>query len=363
MLESLYEKAVQKKGILNKDLKHYDIKNIDVYNYWKKIKIAKSNKDFTLAAGDGSLNKKKFLSFNFYAIASESLIYNNELIKIENSEINIIPHSKFVEDRLRNYMGIFEVKSALKLINDYDIDYYLYDGSILGDLIRPFPLEEKIPKEVRYDLLDLFEDNLRREINSYNVEISSSKVVNTNSKVKSHPKELKNYNTTKYLGYLENIEKLLSLSYLLKDKEKIIAISKTSTATDYFDLNIPDIAIFDKSKFSRETGYSSHKIKSVNEEKNIKHEFPVENDFFKSLTFTIFYVRIEKNKNILKVELPYKATEDEIRDIIEIIAKDSIEGYPYLLKKAHHDVVIRKKDIEQLSKIVGLYERTGREML
>jgi len=49
--------------------------------------------------------------------------------------------------------------------------------------------------------------------------------------------------------------------------------------------------------------------------------------------------------------------------IISIIKRDAVEGYPYLLKKAHQDVIIRHKDINDLSKILGLYEKTGREML
>ena len=66
---------------------------------------------------------------------------------------------------------------------------------------------------------------------------------------------------------------------------------------------------------------------------------------------------------IIKIELPYEADEDEIRKILSDLKRDSVEGYPYLLKKAHNEVVIKNKDIDGLSKIIGFYEKSGREML
>jgi len=65
----------------------------------------------------------------------------------------------------------------------------------------------------------------------------------------------------------------------------------------------------------------------------------------------------------LKFELPYEASEEEIIDILRIIKRNSVEGYPLLLKKAHNDVVIRKVDLERLSNIIGFIEKSGREML
>jgi NurA-like 5'-3' nuclease len=272
-----------------------------------------------------------------------------------------MPHSKHASDRIRNYMGLFEVKNALKTIKTHDIDYYLYDGSLLGDLIRPFPQDKEIPQKIKYEILDLAEDYLISDINNIenkDVEISSRKIANDILNEKFE--ELKEYEPVNFLEY---IEKLFSLSNLLKYNKKIIAISKTSTSVDYFDSKISDIAIFDK--HSPTSGFSyPAKIKPVSgETEKLKREFPVEDSFFKSLKFTIFYLRLENNRNILKIELPYIADENEIRNIIGVIKQNSPEGYPYLLKKAHHDVIIKKRDIEQLFKIFGFYEKTGREML
>lgn len=436
MLESLYTEAIKKKGTIHDKIKEYDNPNFKVSNFWNDEEIPLCDDDLVIAAGDGSKNEKKLLSFYFYAISAESLIYNKKLSKIESSDINTMSHSKFAKDRIRNYMGLFEVKNALKAIKTFDVDYYLYDGSLLGDLIRPSPIENEIPQNIRYDILDLAEDKLNKEIKSienHDVKIYSNELVhnlkddlesiqkninNNNINKKNINKKDINKNNTiqnnkinkvnnineknsidknisinenndtnkvnniniknsinnKYTigdsftlenveNYLENIEKLLALANLLKYKDKIIAISKTSIANEYFELNIPDMAIFDKYIDNQIIGHSYPPKYSPDNDNQLKREFPVENEFFKSLVFTIFYVRLEKNKNILKIELPYKANEERIKEIIGIISKDCTDGYPYLLKKAHHDVVIKKNDIEQLSKIIGIYEKSGREML
>lgn len=429
MLESLYTEAIKKKGTIHDKIKEYDNPNFKVSDFWNDEKIPLCDDDLVIAAGDGSKNEKKLLSFYFYAISAESLIYNKKLSKIESSDINTMSHGKFAKDRIRNYMGLFEVKNALKTIKTFDVDYYLYDGSLLGDLIRPSPIENEIPQSIRYDILDLAEDKLNKEIKSienHDVKIYSNELVHdlkddfksiqknninknniTKNNIKNTIKNNININKKNDIkmnsinqnnsiannisvnnnsitekdsinnkdtidesftlenveNYLENIEKLLALANLLKYKDKVIAISKTSIANDYFKSNIPDMAIFDKYIDNQVTGYSYPPKYSPDKDNQLKREFPVENELFKSLIFTIFYVRLEKNKNILKIELPYKANEERIKEIIGIISKDCTDGYPYLLKKAHHDVVIKKNDIEQLSKIIGIYEKSGREML
>ena len=91
--------------------------------------------------------------------------------------------------------------------------------------------------------------------------------------------------------------------------------------------------------------------------------FPFYNDFFKKITFTIFYVRLQDNKNVLKVELPYKASNKEVFEILRKINVLSVQGYPYLLNKAHNDVVITDRNIKELLKIAKIYETTNREVM
>lgn len=145
---------------------------------------------------------------------------------------------------------------------------------------------------------------------------------------------------------------------LLLNKDKIVAISKTSSSREFFNSNVPDIALLNG--LSSSEGYSPRRTRKVSE---MRPEFSVGNDFFQSLEFTIFYARLAPNKNVLKFELPYNASEKECLKIISDLKKDAIGGYPYLLFKAHHDVVIQNKDMDSISSIVNIIERQGREML
>ena len=76
MLNSLYTEAIRKKGLINEPLEEYKETKIDIESKWHEEEIIPSDSNPVLAAGDGSYNKKKYLSFNFYAVAAQSLIYN-----------------------------------------------------------------------------------------------------------------------------------------------------------------------------------------------------------------------------------------------------------------------------------------------
>ncbi|MDY9923575.1 DNA double-strand break repair nuclease NurA [Methanobacterium sp.] len=351
MLDLLYEKALKKRDKINKKLEKIGRSHVDASGQWVDYSVEESVLDAIIAAGDGSINKRKFLPFIFYAIDAEGIIHTtNGLERIESSEIDIISHHKYVEDRLRSYMGIFEIKNALKIFKEYDVDLFLFDGSILGNLIRPFPIEKELKEQAKESIREKYLPLLEEDLKSSDVEISSSKFA---GEITDEFKD-----NTESMIYLENLENLLVISELMKQNKKIVAISKTSTSTEYFNSEIPDIAIFDM--HSKKQGYSKPRHSRVS---TIKRDFPVRNDFLKNLTFTIFYTRLEDHKNILKFELPYHATEEDIKDLLKDIKKISAEGYPLLLKKAHTDVVIRKNDLENLSKIIGFREKSGREML
>ena len=313
----------------------------------KAIKIS-------IAAGDGSFNIKKFLMFNYCPVSAEALIYNGDLKSIEQSEIFEMEHVPFIKELIPNYMSIFELKCCLKAINEYDVDYYLFDGSIFGDLQNHYPKGAKQPEDLREKLdggvLKYFTDTVN---DLSNLDLSFPVI---KKQIYAHPsKELDEV----YDLYLSSIEKLLVLREVLRSNKKVISISKTSSNNDLFHSNAPDIGILDQ--FTQKQGISDIIRKKV--ESSIAVPFPVFDEFFSKLWFTIFYVRLEENKNVLKVELPYWAEDDEVAEIIEIIKRDSAEGYPYLLNKAHNDVIITNKHVDELLKISRIYETTNREQL
>ena len=361
MLNSLYTEAIRKKGLINEPLEEFSKSKIDIESNWHEEEIIPADSDFILAAGDGSYNKKKYLSFNFYAVAAESLIYNpndtqSKLKTIESAELDIIPHQSFLEDRLRNMMSIFEIKTAIKTFNYFDIDYYMDDGSILGDLIRPIPVEKNISPEYKSNIINQVKEKLESEIQSEELLLSSFNF-------KKEFKELfedENMDEYALITFLESLENLIALKYLLENKKKIIAISKTSSSNEIFHANIPDMAILDA--MTRKQGFSEPYYRKVTYK--TKHDFPIENEFFREMWFTIFFARLDDGKNIIKIELPYYTKDlDEIRNILKVLKSNSTEGYPFLLKKAHKDVVISNQDMASLSKIIGFLDKSGREML
>ncbi len=356
MLESLLELTLSKKQELKEKLDELYANGPDTSKKWVNHSFTENNRDITLAAGDGSINKKKFLSFIFYAISAETIIYRKKLQKIESSTVDLLPHHRFVDDRLRNYMGLYELKNALKSLEEESIDYYLFDGSILGNLIRPIPLDKELSGKTKDKIKSRYLSALESELDSLEVSIKSSEFEEDLSKHFD--------NKTEAMIYLENLENLLVISKLLKNGSKVVAISKTSTNNEYFGLDIPDMALFDRNHPKQ--GYSKPKFPKVSTK--VKHDFPVKNEFFRGITFTMFYARLEDNGNLLKFELPYKIGDEEkieekIVNLLNTIKSNCVEGYPYLLKKAHHDVIIKNRDMERLLKIMGFLEKDGREML
>lgn len=356
MLNSLYEKAITKRGFIHDIDSQTDVKS-KLEDKWFNRDILESNADFSIAAGDGSFNKKKFLTTNFCAVGAESIIYDEGNIKkIDDSDIFDIPHVSFLDELLGNYMAIYELKCALRAINDYDVDYYMFDGSILGNLQNAFPRGAKLPLKLKSHLdeglLKAFEERL--VINKYGLAFPE---IRDSLNLVELPKNENSNKIEEYNLYLASIEKIVLLKELLQFRKRIISISKSSSDNDLFQWNIPDIAFLDK--FTEKQGISSIKYRQVHE----KVAFPYFGDLFKSITFTIFYIRLQDKKNVLKVELPYKASKEEVFELIKKINKLTVQGYPYLLNRAHNDVVITNKNIKELLKIARIYETTNREVM
>ena len=352
MLKSLYVEAARKKGSIKEispDLKSNDM----ITNNWNELSFDTDDK-FSIGAGDGSFNKKKFMGYNFYAVAAESLIYDGELKKIENYDLDLLEHLQYTDELLSYYMSIFELKNAFRAVNELNVDYYLVDGSIYGDLQNPYPRGIELSKKVKEEILEESLDELKRRLNEHN-----QKVIVSQKLVNHFYKETYVGKKYDYLMFLCSIEKLLVLKDILTNSKNIIAISKSSDNNDIFKSRIPDLAIFDN--YTKKEGISNLIYKDVS--KKIKQSFPVEDDFFNQLTFTIFYLRLADNKNVLKVELPYKASFKEVVNLVGRIKKFSTGGYPFLLKKTHKDVVISNRNMDELLKIMHIHEKSGREML
>ncbi len=120
-----------------------------------------------------------------------------------------------------------------------------------------------------------------------------------------------------------------------------------------------DIAVFDE--ISKEPGFGFAKEK----EKILQKKFPIYAEFFSSYVpfFKYFYARLEKNKGVFMMEVLRDIDEKEIIDLLCKIRSTSVDGYPYLLRKAHKDVVITNRDINKFATSLGISGLTGREAL
>ncbi|MHA1409511.1 MAG: DNA double-strand break repair nuclease NurA [Candidatus Odinarchaeia archaeon] len=357
MLEVLYERCLKKKNKILSKIDEYQQPHDYAKKMWRETEINESDTNITIAAVDGSSNYRKFKGFVLYALAVESVIFDGgEITTLQEGEVDLLKPYKYARDRLRFYMAILELKMALKTLRTNKVDLLLFDGSILGYLIRPLPAINQQSSESREMIIDKYYPILKSKQEKGEVKINCLDVLDQVSN------ELEDEERTKAIMFLEYLENLLTIADLLKFKDKIIAISKTSQRNDYFKgANTPDISIFEAS--CKKQGYSRPKWIEVS--KQVKRRFPVAelDSYFRETLYTIFYGRLADRKNVLKFESPKELTIEEIESALSNIKKISSDGYPYLLKKAHQDVVIQNRDIDMLIKMLGVYAKTGREML
>lgn len=190
---------------------------------------------------------------------------------------------------------------------------------------------------------------LKKDMNKYNLEIE--------------------YDEDTTLRYIESLEQLTCIKVLLENfKEKLVCVSKTSGTNSLYKNNIPDAAVIEYT--INESGYtnpdtSEHNslLRKINGEIK-KINYPLYNDELKSYNYTLFFTKLTKEGNVLKIELPQPNLDrKKIEGILEDLYSASINGYPYILKKAHDEVVIKEKNMKHIIEYMDIFEKTGRDML
>ena len=214
MLNSLYEKAIAKRGFIHDIDSDSNVESQLEFN-WFNRHIEESSDDFSIAAGDGSFNKKKFLTSNFCAVGAESIIYDGQIKKIDDSDIFEISNVSFLDELLGNYMAVYELKCALRAINDYNVDYYMFDGSILGDLQNAFPRGAKLPSKLRDNLDDVLLNEFERrlEIRKFGLVFPE---IRDSLKLVEMPKREDLNKIEEYNLHLASIEKIILLKKILE---------------------------------------------------------------------------------------------------------------------------------------------------
>jgi NurA-like 5'-3' nuclease len=296
-----------------------------------------------IGAEDGSINHKKYKSIVLYAVNASAPVYNGKIVESRFSDVDILYPYREIRDRLDIYRTIFEFKASLKVIDKVDI--FLVDGSIYSDLVAPRNLGAGLSEKEQNEVMELLPDI--EESNA--VEIVSKRLA----------PNIKGPNRFSKIAFLEYLEYLSTLKrFIEKGADRVVGVSKTASASS-FEEGMPDIAVFDE--ISTEPGYGFAAEKT----KMLQKKFPIYGEFFSSYVpfFKYFYARLEKNRGALMVEVPRDIKEKEIIDLLCKIRSISVDGYPYLLRKAHKDVVISNRDIERFAVSLGINELTGREAL
>lgn len=384
MLDALYLKTIEKKDEIN-DFFENIAEQIDVSKVKKEYvtrKFGKNLQDKNFSAIDGSFNKTKYMAGYIYAITSQTIVSKsgeNVFKESTSADINTIStiYNNRIDRLLSLQMNIFELKSTIDTLRKHpDINYMLMDGSIRGSLMSFRLLQYyNIPQKITRlfpEYYKVIEDEISKE--DMSIEITTEKL---KGKISQECKELIEIENIDYvykdnemniLMYLESIEQLLCIYYLLnKFKEKIVCISKTSTTKSLFNEFIPDSAVIEY--ICNESGFthprlqeSNNIIREINGNK-VTIDYPVRNRELSDNVFTTSFVKLEDKSNVLKIELPRRIDEETLVKVLSDLESISVEGYPHILKKAHDEVKIESKFMNRIQRNIGIYDKTGRDML
>ncbi len=343
MLESTYAVLAEKKERLRSranELSRPD-DGSRFHKLWRSMDFQEGKG--VVGAEDGSINHKHYKGFALYAVNALALVCDGGIKEYAASDVNII-HPFLLEERLGLYRSIFELKTSLKALGESDV--FLIDGSLSSDLGTPRSLGFELDAEEKAEALALvpklegsLEDGVRIAAHDYADEFVERK--------------------SEKLVFLEYLEYLLCLSVLLeKGLDKLVGVSKTSRISSLVE-GVSDMALFEG--LTREPGFSRPRQEPL--ASKIHREFPIYDELFNSLVFTSFYTRLEKNKGMLRVEVPKEIEEEEAIQLLEKMRSVSVNGYPYPLRKAHRGVVITNRDMERILKSLSIVAKTGREVL
>jgi hypothetical protein len=128
----------------------------------------------------------------------------------------------------------------------------------------------------------------------------------------------------------------------LMKKDNAIFVAKTSASNVLLDGLIGDIYYFNH--ISSKGGYST--------------------PYLDPIGVTVFYTRVADFTPCLRIEVPGKLDDQEVRGLVDVLSTSSVSGYPYELRIAHERCKVSNEDMERLANILGLnIETGGREVL
>ena len=142
-----------------------------------------------------------------------------------------------------------------------------------------------------------------------------------------------------------------SMVNAMKKRNNVVFISKTSNTRKQFE---------DFGAIAGDIFYYNHAARTPGFSKIFE-----DSKFGKDKIITSIFARLADSLPLIKVELFGTGyTNEDFKQVLNKIYKNSISGYPYSLKLAHNNCKISGKDLVKLASIHGLSNEIGsREVL
>jgi len=295
-----------------------------------------------LCGVDGGRNYEEYRGYVVYVVDAEAVVYRGEEVEepIRLFEVDVLTPHRYVEERIKTYSEVLELKAALKALEERGVERALLDGSLISMLIKPLYAERGrgLPRI----------EGFIRELEG----LSPAEPRIASKELWPRLREAYGGEAGRALSFLGGVEKLLVLKRLLEvGQGRLVFISKHSRGVDYFNSFKPDLAIFQQA--TDEAGYS--KPREVLVGSKVRRRLPVHAKFFKSLKLTLFYARLEEGGPVLRFETPWMAGRGAVEELLDELSPYVVAGYPYPLSKAHLDVEVGDVEVEKVARILGLH--------
>jgi len=303
---------------------------------------------------DGSCNYLSYKGVLLYAIDAEGVALRDKvepLVRLADVDVLVPPGRAGY--RVKVLMNILELRAALYALKHDPDSLVLLDGSFLHMIERP------PPERPSYWDLDGGLEELEGTLEGPELELwCKRKIDELLPLFPGGERDERKVVLYEYLEYLELLRKVLSPEY----RDRIVAIAKSSESTAIFRGLIPDIVKLEYSVQS--SGFYWGDLEKIYRPPEVIGLPPRYAEFFCRLEFTVTYTRLEVGGPMVKVEVPGRRPREEVARLLGSIARASVQGYPYVLRRAHQDVVITHRDMDTVARVLGLDAyKTGREVV
>lgn len=296
MIEEVYEHVLKKREeIIDKILSK---KYADISQKW--VDYTPQPKAKPIIGIDGGMFTKDFREgIFFYVVDAEAVLYDGKEEKVigRKAVADVFVPGNYGKERVGELMAIYELELALENLGK--ADFILLDGSLAKKAEGKKP--NVIMKETLEDILKTDDEELMLK---------------------------------KLIHY-----KLMLIAKLLHSGgNKVLFISKANKSRNIFNNEYSDLAVIES--LTHTPGYT----------KPIQLEINVEKE--ELIKYNSFIVRLQPLAPALRIDAPFNTTEEDVREIMNVLADSAINGYPHPLLQAHIDVRASYKDRKAITSLI-----------